>query len=181
MNNALQVALQITSVQAAVLTKNMQLRDKINVLRTVTDQCVPEPDCKFYKKRLDAIAEYSKHRNMIAHDSFHPDDKGDGVHFVVVKAQNKLLFPDTRWSIADFQARVAEIDAFDGDVKKLTRYLPEFSRWRIDALISSAMTMRDREAQERANHLLLLAGELPNSDGPNREIDLQTPPSSDRE
>jgi hypothetical protein len=39
-NNAIQTAYQITSEQAAVLTQNMQLRDKINVLRTVCHLCV---------------------------------------------------------------------------------------------------------------------------------------------
>src|SRR5262245_57211145 len=94
-NNAIQTALQIASVQAVVITHNMQLRDKINVLRTVCDQCVNEPDCTYYKNQLAKIARFSSHRNMVAHDAFHVDDakNADGVMFVSAKMKGTFALP----------------------------------------------------------------------------------------
>ena len=146
----------------------MQFRDKTNVLRTVCDLCVPEPQCALYKNRLVAIGKYAANRNMVAHDSFHPDDAqgADGVMFVNAKAKGKFDLPIIRWSIADFQAKVGEIEAFDKEMESLRPLLGELSRWRNAAMISSAMTTRDREAQERANLLFLLSGDSLNSDPP---------------
>jgi hypothetical protein len=167
-NNAIQTAFQITSIQEVVITRNMQFRDKINVLRTVCDLCVPEPDCAHYKNRLVAISKYSAHRNMVAHDAFHVDDAdgADGVMFVSAKAKGRFELPIVRWSIAEFQRRIAEIEAFDHEMERLTPHLGEFSRWRNAALISSAMTTRDRAAQENANLLFLLSGDSLSSDPP---------------
>ena len=163
-NSAIQTAFSITAIQEVVLTRNMQSRDKTNVLRTVCDLCVPEPECAHYKNRLVAIGKFAAHRNMVAHDSF--AQGADGAMFVSAKAKGKFDLPIIRWSIADFQAKVAEIDAFDKEMERLRPLLGEFSRWRNAAMISSAMTTRDREAQENANLLSLLSGDNLNSDPP---------------
>jgi hypothetical protein len=127
LNNAIETAFGLKAIQGVVLTKNIQLRDKIHILRTITDMSVCEPDRTFYTQCLNAIAEFSAHRNMIAHDSFHPDDQGDGVLFVVAKVKSGLKFPDTRWSVADFQRKIAEIDDFDKDMQRLTPLLEQFA------------------------------------------------------
>ena len=167
-NSAFQTAFGLTAIQEVVLTRNMQFRDKTNVLRTVCDLSVPEPECAHYKNRLVAIGRYAAHRNMVAHDSFHPDDAqdADGVMFVSAKAKGKFDLPIIRWSIAEFQTKVAEIDAFDKEMERLRPLLAEFSRWRDAAMVSSAMTRRDRAAQENADLLFLLSGDSLNSDPP---------------
>jgi hypothetical protein len=82
---------------------------------------------------------------MLAHTSFHPDDAedADGVMFVTVKAKGTFALPIERWSITEFQTMVAKIDAFDKEIERLTPRLVEFSRWRIEALKSSAKPSRD--------------------------------------
>jgi len=106
-NNAIERGLDLTMLQGAVLTKNIQFRDKINILKTLVDLRGVEVDR--LQSALESASKMSTHRNMIAHDMFVPDDDGDGVRFVVIRARGKLSFPETRWSIADFMKKYIEI------------------------------------------------------------------------
>jgi hypothetical protein len=107
LNRAIVDALDLTEIQGAIVTKNIQLRDKINILKTLID--LHGVEVKRYQKVLETIGSLSLDRNMMAHDVFFPDDQGDGVQFLVIKAKGKLSIPPTRWSVAQFFDKYLEI------------------------------------------------------------------------
>lgn len=111
LNDAIQVALGLNSLQGVIVCKNITLRDKIYILKSIITL---NDRKKIYESEVDALSEIAdiagKERNMIAHDAFVPDKEGDGVRFLVMKAKGKLVFPDSRWSIADFQEKLQNLD-----------------------------------------------------------------------
>lgn len=135
LNQAIEQALDLTMVQGAVVTKNIQLRDKVHILKTLVD--LRGNDTDHLKQVLEDVAQMSGERNMIAHDTFLPDHEGDGVEFVVVKAKGKLAFPKTKWSIADIFAKYAKILELTQGAREVT-------------VVLSAITLGKllREAQE---------------------------------
>ena len=107
MNEAITEALDLNSLQGAIVTKNIQFRDKIHILKALVElQGLEVTD---HKKTLETISTLSHDRNTVAHEMFLADDHGDGVRFIVTKARGKLTFPDVKWSIADFYAKYKEI------------------------------------------------------------------------
>jgi hypothetical protein len=117
LNHAIEHALDLKMVQGAIVTKNIQLRDKIHMLKTLVD--VRGMHVERLKKVLDDVATLSGDRNMIAHDMFMADDEGDGVQFIVVKAKGKLSFPETRWSIVHFLKKYGQITDLTEKVKEV--------------------------------------------------------------
>lgn len=77
------------------------------------------------KKHFDSVLveleKFANTRNVIAHCSFGPMEKGDGVTFNYFKAKSKFEIPDWNWSITDFDAAdeklngiCHELDALEG-------------------------------------------------------------------
>jgi hypothetical protein len=110
LNDAIEVALGLDSLQGIIVCKNINLRDKIYILKSIITLNDPT---KMYEAEIDALSDISdiagKERNMIAHDAFAADTDGDGVRFFVMKAKGKLTFPETRWSIADFDQKIQNL------------------------------------------------------------------------
>ena len=126
LNSAIEQALDLSVVQGFIVTRNVQLRDKIHVLKCIVD--LVGNDKARFTKVLNEIADMSRvDRNVIAHDMFWPDDEGDGVKFNVVKATGKLAVPDVRWSQADFEAKYEKIINLHKEVGQLTIAIKPFS------------------------------------------------------
>ena len=161
---AIQTAFQLDQDQTARMTKIMRLRDKIRVLHGACESCIPDPDRAHYKTQLDAISKYTAHRNLALQGLFRPDDaeKADGVMFIGSAARGRHGLPIVRWSIADFEARVALLCNFGVEMRRLEAHLAQFSRLGNEALVSTALRIHDQDAQERATIIATCRSQIEN-------------------
>jgi hypothetical protein len=125
LRRAIEKGLGLNGLQAAMVCSNMQLRDKINLLKTLVHISLPvfPAEKEKFITALNKVATMSSKRNMLAHDVFGPSDDGKSVAFFVIKAKGKLEFPDTIWSPADFMKECAEIRALTTEFEEMTRLL----------------------------------------------------------
>lgn len=152
LKNAVAKALGLDLIQEAILTNNLQLRDKIHILRTAVDIASIHPGTERvrFKKILKDIGEYSPTRNMMAHDVFAPHD--DGVKFLIIKAKGSLQFPTTNWGVKEFSEAYDKLMMFTESVEELQSKL-------LDARLASAIAKAQaRATTEPTNALALLAG-----------------------
>jgi len=120
-HTAMQIALELDAFQAAIVTRNTQLRSKLNILRTLISGAPFEKDkITRFKKTLDDIAKASGDRNMLAHDAFTPSSDGKAVSFSVTKAKGgPLSFPETLWDVSRFEAEYAKIERLQASVAEI--------------------------------------------------------------
>jgi hypothetical protein len=117
----------LSALQAAIVVKNMQLRDKISLLKTVINLS-PYPKQQEYIDTLTSVADITRtERNIIAHESFHQDDKGDGVRFMIVRAKGKITFPDIRWSVNDFGNKTQRIFELVAEIEEIRQTINPLS------------------------------------------------------
>lgn len=179
LNDALGNGLRLTQLQTTIVTKNIQLRDKINILKTLVHTRGQEVER--FKGALEEVSKLSLDRNMVAHDIFMDDDDGDGVKFLVVKAKGKLAFPNTRWSIADFFVKFYETVRLSKEVDAMAVVLTSLS-------LADLSLLRPPEPIQGQPALGLLGAlNLPfpesQSSSPSpasREISDETPPEPDQ-
>ena len=108
-NDCIAAGLRLDSQQAAIVTANIQMRDKIHVIKSLVAESVMEPDkAEAAIKTINQFAEFSLLRNMMAHNFFWTTDSGDGVSFSLVKAKGKVKFPTTTWSVEEFEKQDTE-------------------------------------------------------------------------
>lgn len=121
LNDTVQAALGLGNLEAVVVSKNVQLRDKIHIVKTMIGLRFREnsDDHKNFRKLLEDVRNASADRNMIAHEMFGPDEDGDGVEFLITRAKGKLTFPKTKWSISEFEEKYSTLIS-------LTKKLGEF-------------------------------------------------------
>lgn len=106
LNAVIAAAIGLSPVQKAVVCKNISLRDKTKIARTMLSLAfLPDDQRKRYDKAIESIGKHATDRNMVAHDLFDADETGDGVEFFVTKAHGKLEFPETRWSVDDAEEK----------------------------------------------------------------------------
>lgn len=125
LNDLLGKVLGLEKLAALVVSKNIQLRDKIKIVRTTIDMHYgfTEEQRAEYKSIIQKIGNLSDHRNMMAHDFFCASENGDGVNFFVVKAASKLELPDLNWSIEEFGRRYYELATLAIQIKKIADQL----------------------------------------------------------
>lgn len=112
LNSAIGAALKLDSLQELVVCKNIQLRDKIKIARTLVSLAfAPKEDKEVYDKALIRIGTLSNDRNIVAHDLFFPDDEGEGIEFLVTKATARLQFPRHKWTVDQVEQRSDELRA----------------------------------------------------------------------
>lgn len=121
LRDALQKALGLTALQAAIVGSNTQLRDKLHILRTAVNlAAIPKEEQENYNTTLNQIATYSTTRNMMAHDAFFPSVDGKGVRFFVIKAKGNFDIPHVVWDERKFQEEFDKIAAFTKTIEKLS-------------------------------------------------------------
>ncbi len=109
LNDFIRAALRLDFIQAAIITSNIQVRDKIFICRTAADIASESADWKERAhKTFIAISDLSADRNVVAHTMFGPNDFG-GVSFLRVKAKGKLSWPTEEWSSALFALKVDDM------------------------------------------------------------------------
>lgn len=111
LNEAIEIALGLDSLPGIIVCKNIQLRDKVYILKSIISLNNPGDRFQADIDALSKIADLAtKERNLIAHEAFAADKEGDGVRFFVIKAKGKLSFPEARWSIAEFLQKFEILD-----------------------------------------------------------------------
>lgn len=125
LHTCIQTAFNLTPTMLHILCANLRLHDKLNIARTIVDisAMTPENDKAKYQKLLRSIGKYSPHRNMVAHDMFLPDEKGEGVKFLTVKAKGKFEMPNVVWTAKNFQEEGKIVDGFRGGLYELNEIL----------------------------------------------------------
>ena len=125
LNHAIEDALHLASLEGAIVTKNIQFRDKIYILRTLVDIRIVDHDRRTaIKKRLDTIANLAADRNMVAHDMFTASEDGRGVSFFVTRAKGTLNFPETEWSMQTFIQKACELHVHSDELDRLKEEIP---------------------------------------------------------
>jgi hypothetical protein len=113
LNDAIASAMKIDFTMRAILCANVQLRDKIHILRTIVGiSTIAKSEKTRFDKALKGIATHSLNRNMMAHDAFGPDDEGNGVLFLQVKAKGNFSQPKIIWTTEQFLIEYQQIDGF---------------------------------------------------------------------
>jgi|SRR5579871_1234643 len=110
-NRAIAKSLDLSTLQSAVATSNIQLRDKIHILRTIVNMSISDLLGAKTKadKTLRKIGKLASTRNMMAHNGFAASDDGMGVKFYVTNAKGTFEIPDIVWSIEKFETECAHI------------------------------------------------------------------------
>lgn len=120
LNKTLGRALGLSNLQSVIVSRNIQMRDKIHITKSLLHlEVFNETERATYLAVANRIVTLSQERNIVAHDLFYADDNGDGVSFFVMKAKGPLAFPDVRWAIKDFADKTEELFNVGLDLDKL--------------------------------------------------------------
>jgi len=124
LNRTVSRALGLDILQGIVVTKNIQMRDKLSIAKSLLHlEVIGEPSRSTYLKVLERVGTLCGDRNTVAHEMFDYDDQGDGVRFYATKAKGKLKFPNTRWSIDTFVEKCFELYDINRQLKRLDEIL----------------------------------------------------------
>ena len=165
LNEFISGALRLVSLEATIVTKNIQFRDKIHIAKTLVDlRLHDEPKCEAYTTMLNSLAGLSPDRNMVAHDMFGPE--GDGVRFYVSKAKGKLSFPNTVWTFDTFVQKTNELRDFNEELTRLLDEIPKISL--AEQLTKLGVTTQERGSPKYLAALLLRSQESPDSEAPHK-------------
>jgi len=168
--------LGMDAVEETIATNNMQFRNKANILKTVIDLRGGGDDwAKAAHKDIEKICDLSLDRNIVAHTIFGPTEDGK-VRFLVVKASDKLKFPETVWSPEDFVARYKKMKIYRGRVEEIISVLAKrkiglggmFGAW-------TQLANQLPPGQDHGNYLGRLLLGNPDSPTPTSEEAPQTP------
>lgn len=99
----------LDSIESAIITANMQVRDKINTLRTLLVLFSLEEDGEAAERLMKKIENMSTDRNTVAHTMFWPQKEGSGVEFSRIKARGKLERRLVVWPAKQFDDKVARM------------------------------------------------------------------------
>lgn len=181
LNSAVAKSLGLARLQEIIVTRNIQLRDKLNILATTIDLSgLDEKRREHFKSKLKKIANYAYVRNMMAHDAFGPSPDSNGVQFLTIKARGSLEIPEEIWDKAKFAEAMAKVKSFRVELEALQKELEEAS------LITALMNAKQKPPTEGLFGLGLLSLQslrFPDnpdsgSDQPTQKTEPQTPPSA---
>jgi hypothetical protein len=83
------------------------------------DVLAAESEKKEYNHTMEKIISLSTERNIVAHEAFGSDEKGDGVRFYVFKASGKVSVPDVRWSADEFFVKFDKMKEYAQKLKAI--------------------------------------------------------------
>lgn len=118
----------LDSMESAIITANMQVRDKINALRTLLVLFSLAEDEKAAGRLMAKIENMSKDRNTVAHTMFWPQKKGSGVEFSRIKARGKLETLSVVWSTKQFDEKVARMHELQDQLKDAVKSAAKLRR-----------------------------------------------------
>ena len=127
LNQTIHRSLGLNFSQGAILSHNLQVRDKINVLRSsfalyserrMSDQWRAEADRVFTRIMNEIVPD----RNTIAHTMFLPTNAGD-LELYHVKARKVLSQEMEVWTLRDVQRKCRQMNEFERAVWQLSSEL----------------------------------------------------------
>jgi len=104
-----------------IICANISLRDKLHILRTTVD--VLDIDKAKYDKLLRRVGKRAASRNTVAHDQFQPNDEGNGVRFVIVKAKGLYGTPSVVWTEKRFEQEGCLLDGIKAQLIEFNEVL----------------------------------------------------------
>lgn len=123
-NTAIGNGLKLDVMQMFIVTRNIQIAAKLNILKACTSVVLfSDVEKKEFQKLLQQIADYAPKRHMMAHDVFVASEKSDGVEFYHFTARDKVGFVETDWTSEDFDSAIKKLDEFYKEIKKLSEKL----------------------------------------------------------
>jgi len=164
------------TLQAAILTTNLGVRDKLKTIKTLLNLYLGEKTDagKAACKVVEKIGDLNDNRNTVAHTYFTPHAKG--VEFHVVKASGAISFPNTVWTDSEFQERITKMTDAGEALQQVVRQA--MSRWEYKKLVDEGRA----SPSAYMTALALLAHPAtpplgdPDSQEANPETEPQTPP-----
>lgn len=109
----IQSALKLDPLAGSITTKNINYRNKINILNSMTRFLFEKrTTIDGYRNQLNKIAKISEERRTVAHEPFMASIKNNGVEFLVTRASGEFKQPLTDWSIQDFHRKVDRINKY---------------------------------------------------------------------
>lgn len=115
LGNVIAKALNLTSVQTAILGANLTFKAKIDIAKSVLEITFfsKKTDKESFSKTLKDIADfYTRQRNLIAHVPFGPSDDSAAVQFLQIKAKGELKFLSLSYSLKDFEELYNKMNVF---------------------------------------------------------------------
>lgn len=162
----------LTPLQEAIIVKNMQLRDKISILRAVVN-IGPRLNHKEYLAALTAVADVARtERNVVAHERFSEDDKGNGIKFSIVRAKGKVTFPDVRWSAEEVLMKTERLFELTDTLDSMRRSIRPLSGPAANAMFGGLGLLGSPFPPPQDSPGLGLLGAIPQTDD-------EIPPSSE--
>ena len=115
-NKGLQKLLGLPGMEGTIVTANMQVRDKIQALKTLLHLFSVGDDEAAALNLMTRIANMSGDRNVVAHNMFWPHKDG-GVEFSLTKAKGVLQFPNGVWGAKQFAEKRVRMAVLARDLK----------------------------------------------------------------
>lgn len=155
LSGAIAAALNVNNIAKYILAANIGFRNKTYILRALCSiSYLDDRDKEIAENMINVVANLYGHRNIIAHETFVPSTKTDGVEFLVLKARGKFSAPEADWSVEHFDnldaSLIAHATGLDSLTKKLNqaRKIPANSLAAIIALSSAILPPPSEEALE---------------------------------
>lgn len=125
LNSAVQKLLRLGSMEGAIATANIQVRDKINIVKTAVNHRAAHTMPTWTAdsvKVINRVSTLSEDRNLVAHNFFAPVE-ARGLHFYKVRAKSGLDFSGVIWSAEDLKRRVREMVSLAHKLSKIVEEL----------------------------------------------------------
>lgn len=170
MNRTLKALLETGLIESDIVSANMQVRDKIHVIRTIKAlYCKTDVDLsKRLGKTLDRVVSLTRKRNVAAHNMFTETPSG-GVSFFTVKAKGAWSNPDEVWPVEEFERLFKECEEVTEALGELADTVTE-RRAEVRSLLRKGP--QRNALQGHARRLMTQAPASLDSDEPSPEADL---------
>lgn len=106
LDQALGAALGLKQQQTNIIAVNIPFYKKVHITNAALDFLQLRPsEVKRRKKEIEKLRPLANDRNIAAHYGFEPNENGDGVRFFYLKAEGRLEWPETIWSVQEFREK----------------------------------------------------------------------------
>lgn len=124
LNRLIIKSMNLGVLEGAILTGNLHLKDKLNIVKTlIYISFLGLDDNKKYTALIAEIEKFARtYRNSLAHEQFIVTPNGD-LKFFVVRAKGKLDFPEKIWGEEKFLELSILIFEFNRKIIELTSKL----------------------------------------------------------
>jgi hypothetical protein len=128
-NNAIAKLLQLDSNSSEIVTANVEISRRLNIVQTAITSQNARPNEDWLRKEIDetfsTMRRLNDERNVIAHSSFEPHPT-DGVQFKRAIAKGELKRADPHWSEEKFESLFSEMERLSNNLGKVLRHIKPY-------------------------------------------------------